>query len=121
VRAREIVAHIDWPCDVRRNYADKTLVFAGMYTGMTGFSQFEQHFVGRRLLPIHLFPYCTELLENIAMMGASHDQRRNMLLAALEHDSYYFTVMPTSGLATWRDLAHYNAACRMIADGGRLR
>jgi hypothetical protein len=115
---RKIVANIDWPCDVRQNYANKNLgVRRCMYTGIDWvFSQFEQAILLEDdcLPDPTFFPYCTELLkryrddERIIMISGD-----NMLPGRRWNpDSYYFTVMTHIwGWATWRRAwQHYNAA-----------
>jgi hypothetical protein len=115
---REIVAHIDWPCDVRRNYSDTNLgVRRRMYTGIDWvFEQFEQAILLEDdcLPDPSFFPYCCDLLEYYK------DDERVMMISGTQmiperrwnSDSYYFSVMTHIwGWATWRRAwKHYDAA-----------
>jgi hypothetical protein len=114
---RKIVAEIDWPCEVRRNYSDKNLgVKRRMYTGIDWvFAQFEQAILLEDdcVPEPTFFPFCTQLLEKykederIIMISGDNmlpDQR-------FTADSYYFSVMTHIwGWATWRRAwQHYRA------------
>jgi hypothetical protein len=114
---RKIVETIDWPCEVRRNYAEKNLgVKRRMYTGIDWvFEQFEQAIILEDdcLPDPSFFPFCTQLLEKFK------DDDRIMMISGdnmipgkrWNTDSYYFTVMTHIwGWATWRRAwQHYNA------------
>jgi hypothetical protein len=114
---RKIVAEIDWPCDVRRNYSDTNLgVKRRMYTGIDWvFDQFEQAILLEDdcVPDPTFFPFCEQLLEKY------RDDERVIMISGdnmlpghhVTDDSYYFTVMTHIwGWATWRRAwRHYNA------------
>jgi len=93
---QKIVANIDWPCDVRRNYSEKNLgVKRRMYTGIDWvFEQFEQAILLEDdcLPDPTFFPYCTQLLEKyrnddrIIMISGDNMLPRQRW----NSDSYYF-------------------------------
>ncbi len=115
---RAIVSQIDWPCDVRRNYAETNMgVRRRMYTGIDWvFSQFEQAILLEDdcLPDPSFFPYCCNLLDYYK------DDQRVMMISGTQMlpqqrwtpDSYYFSVMTHIwGWATWqRAWQHYDAA-----------
>lgn len=108
---RAVVTRIDWPCEVRRNYADVNLgVKQRISSGITWF--FEHVSEGIILeddcLPDQsFFPYCKELLERykddtrIMHISGDNFQQNNSKFACKE--SYYFSRIPhVWGWATWR-------------------
>jgi hypothetical protein len=114
---RDVVAKIDWPCDVRRDYSYTNLgCRRRMYTGIDWvFSQFEEAImIEDDCLPDPtFFPFCAELLERYR-----NDDRVMMISGDNMHpghrwndDSYYFSVMTHIwGWATWRRAwQHHNA------------
>lgn len=108
-QVREIVACVDWPCEVHRNFATENL---GCRTRMSSgidwvFSLVEEAIILEDdcLPDPSFFPYCQELLERYR-----HDTRvmhiggSNFLADKLEFtDSYHFSKYPHIwGWATWR-------------------
>ena len=94
--ARHVVAKIDWPCDVRRNFSDENLgCRRRMYTGIDWvFSQCDEAILLEDDCLPHptFFPFCAELLERYR-----HDDRVMMISGQNMHHgrrwtpfSYYF-------------------------------
>jgi hypothetical protein len=107
--ARQVVADIDWPCEVQRNFSDANLgCRKRMYTGIDWvFSQCEEAILLEDDCLPHatFFPFCVELLnhyrndERVMMISGNnmqHGRRWSMY-------SYYFSVVTHIwGWATWR-------------------
>jgi len=107
--ARQVVAHIDWPCDVRRNYAERNLgCRRRMSSGIDWvFSQCEEAILLEDdcLPEPTFFPYCAELLdryradERVMVISGDNMQLGHRCTA----DSYYFSAIPHIwGWASWR-------------------
>lgn len=106
---RAIVDHVDWPCEVVRNYADVNLgCRKRVSSGIDWvFEQVEEAIILEDdCLPCpDFFPYCAELLDRYR-----HDERimhisgSNLQLGRRRtSDSYYFSKYPLIwGWATWR-------------------
>lgn len=109
---KEIFAHIDWPCNIHRNYSEKNL---GCRDRMTSAITWAFENVDRLMIfeddcvPHEtFFPFCVELLERY-----KDDSRVGMIAACDEHfhvkdlelygDSYYFDRFSSIwGWATWK-------------------
>lgn len=109
-QVREIVARIDWDCDVRRNYADQNLgLRKRISSGMNWvFDQVEEAIILEDdCLPAPtFFRYCDELLayhrDNPQVMHISGDNFGHTRPADVR-DSYYFSrYAHVWGWATWR-------------------
>ncbi len=108
-QARAVVEKIDWPCDVRRNYADSNMgCRRRIASGLDWiFEQVEEAIILEDdcLPDPSFFPYCAELLEhyreNTRIM---HIGGANLQLGAKRtHDSYYFSKYAhVWGWASWR-------------------
>jgi hypothetical protein len=106
---RAIIDGIDWPCDVRRNFAETNMgcgrrVSSGLNWA---FGQVEEAIILEDdcLPDPTFFPYCAELLERyrtderIMMISGNNFQNG----ARRTPDSYYFSRFPHCwGWATWR-------------------
>lgn len=110
-RTREIVAHIDWPCEVKTLFQEKNLGCRNAPpTAITWF--FENVEAGIILeddcVPDQsFFPFCTELLERYAddarimQISGVCSQKNNSKFKTT--DSYYFSIIPHLwGWASWR-------------------
>lgn len=106
---RDIVARIDWPCEVSRNFSDGNLGCGErMISGLNWvFSQVEDAIILEDdcLPDSSFFPYCQELLERyrgdnrIAYISGFNKLERHTRI----DDSYYFSqIGGTWGWATWR-------------------
>jgi hypothetical protein len=106
---REIVARIDWPCEVSRNFSESNLGCGErMISGLNWvFSQVEEAIVLEDdcLPDLSFFPFCQELLERyrgdhrIAYISGDDFVTRYVKPA----DSYYFSQIGSIwGWATWR-------------------
>jgi hypothetical protein len=107
--ARQVVADIDWPCEVQRNFSDSNLgCRKRMYTGIDWvFSHCEEAILLEDDCLPHatFFPFCAELLNHY------RDDERVMMISGnnMQHGrrwspfSYYFSVVTHIwGWATWR-------------------
>lgn len=122
--ARAVVETIDWPCDVRRNYAETNLGCGRRpATGITWvFDQVEEAIILEDDCVPHqtFFRYCQELLERYR-----HDER----IMAISGDnfqfgrsrtrcSYYFSMFPhCTGWASWRRAwRHFDYEMKLLPD-----
>lgn len=118
--ARNVVDHLAWNCDVRRDYADTNLgCKARVSSGLDWvFGQVERAIILEDDCLPHptFFPYCDELIERY-----EHDERmsaisgNNLLFGRSRSTaSYYFSLYPHSwGWATWRRAwAYYDGELR---------
>ncbi|MBY0380317.1 MAG: hypothetical protein K2W78_00120 [Xanthobacteraceae bacterium] len=108
--ARAVVADIDWPCEVHRNYSETNLGCARrVSSGLDWvFSQVEDAIILEDdcVADPSFFRFCSELLDKY------RDVDRVMMIAGRSHatvdrlpggDSYYFSKLPRIwGWATWR-------------------
>lgn len=106
---RQILAGVDWPCEVRRNYAEENLgCRRRMGSGISWvFEQVEEAILLEDDCVPHpdFFRFSAELLDRYR-----HDTRIGMIAGHIEHfkpinkaESYYFDRFPTIiGWATWR-------------------
>jgi len=108
--ARAIVANIDWPCEVIRDYADTNLgVAKRVSSGITGaFRHYEEAIIleDDTLPNPFFFKYCEELLarwrEEERIQHISGTNFIHCHQAEIQH-SYYFNNHPAIwGWATWR-------------------
>lgn len=108
---RKVVEHIDWPCEVFRNYSDINLTCA--VRPPSGVSWVFEHvdraiFLEDDCLPQQsFFKYCTELLEyykddeRVMHIGGNNMHQKNPYYVCPE--SYSFSISPDLwGWATWR-------------------
>jgi hypothetical protein len=106
---REIVARVDWPCEVTRNFSEKNLGCGErMISGLNWvFTQVEDAIILEDdcLPDLSFFPYCQELLEKyrgddrIAYISGSNMVEKHTKIA----DSYFFSQAGGIwGWATWR-------------------
>ncbi len=110
-QTRAIVEHIDWPCEVYRNYADENMgLRQRIVSGITWvFEHVERAIILEDDCLPHptFFRFCAELLEHYA-----HDERVMTITGDYfgyprrpteAHDSYFFTHYPhVWGWATWK-------------------
>ena len=106
---REVVAQIDWPCEVQRNYADQNLgLKRRVSSGLDWvFSQVESAIILEDDCLPHpdFFPYCQELLERYkddervwTITGNNNQDGKKR-----SNDAYYFSKYGHCwGWATWR-------------------
>lgn len=113
-RVRELVAHVDWPCEVHRDYADANL---GCRTRVSaGLDWVFAHVPEAIILEDDCLPhpsffrYCEELLERY------RDNERVMMVSGFnpypphagDHFSYFFSRYPHIwGWASWRRAWNY--------------
>ncbi|MBN1597135.1 MAG: hypothetical protein JW894_02480 [Bacteroidales bacterium] len=107
-KVREIVSVVDWPCNIKRIYAEKNM--GSKYRVSSGIDNVFKHeekaiILEDDCLPdITFFRYCQELLYKY-----ENDERIYMIsgynpLGKYNHQktSYFFSVQGTWGWATWR-------------------
>ena len=109
---KKIFDSVDWPCDVKRNYAEKNMGCRDrMVSAITWFFENVERgiiFEDDVVPDITFFRYCGELLEKYKEdtrvgMIAGHDEHLHPECVPTFGDSYYFDRMATiSGWATWR-------------------
>lgn len=109
---KKIFEHIDWPCEVHRNYAEKNLGCGKrMQSAITwAFEHVDRVIILEDDCVPHpsFFRFCAELLEyykddtRVGMI-AGHDEHLHMDKVETYGDSYYFDRMTSIwGWATWR-------------------
>lgn len=111
---RRIVDHVDWPCEVLRNYSDTNLG-CGMRpaTGISWvFEQVEEAIILEDDCLPHqsFFRYCQELLERYRYdKRIMHIAGNNSLVGSRKGEySYYFSLFPHCwGWASWRRAWQY--------------
>lgn len=109
---KKVFDDVDWPCDVKRNYAEHNMGCGGRMT--SGITWVFEH-VDRAILfeddcvpEVTFFPFCAELLERYkddtrVGMIAGHDEHFHLDRIDTYGDSYYFDRMASIwGWATWR-------------------
>jgi len=119
-RTREIVADVDWPCEVHTCFADRNMgCKRRIASGLDWvFSEVEEAIILEDdTLPDHsFFPFCTELLERFR-----HDERVHMIRGTnflngkrVTSASYYFSRFYNIwGWASWaRAWRHYDVEMR---------
>jgi hypothetical protein len=111
--AREVVEHIDWPCEVLKNYSDVNMgCRQRLISGLDWvFVNAEEAIILEDdcLPDPSFFPYCDSLLERYR-----HDERIALIrgdnwpgLDDEPNESYRFTTYPSTwGWATWRRVWH---------------
>jgi hypothetical protein len=125
-QVRDIVARIDWPCEVSRNFSESNLGCGErMISGLNWvFSQVEDAIILEDdcLPDSSFFPYCQELLERyrgdsrIAYISGSNMVEKHTKIS----DSYYYSqIGGIWGWATWR--AEWNRYDRHLSDWPKLR
>ncbi len=107
---RAVTEHIDWPCDVRRKYAETNMGCECVRSGISWvFTQVDRAIILEDDCVPHpdFFPFCAELLERykdekrIMCIAGTNFQQGNKKFVCPE--SYYFaTVLQQQGWATWR-------------------
>lgn len=107
--ARDVVAHVDWPCEVHRNFSETNLgcrqrVASGLHWV---FEQVEETIILEDdcLPDPSFFSFCAELLERyrnhheVMMISGNNFSKKRLSIP----DSYFFTVFAHIwGWATWR-------------------
>ena len=125
-QVREIVARVDWPCEVFRNFSEKNLGCGErMISGLNWvFSQVEEAIILEDdcLPDLSFFPFCQELLEKyrgdsrITYISGDDLVRRDQKLPS----SYYFSrIGGIWGWATWR--SEWQRYDRHLTDWPKLR
>lgn len=110
--AARAAIQVDWPCEVRTNYADTNMgCKERMISGITWvFDQVDEAIIMEDdcVADPSFFPFCTELLtryENdervMAIYGTSFQEKNPKFTSS---DSYYFSMLPMGwgAWATWR-------------------
>ena len=125
-QVRDIVARIDWPCQVLQNFSDKNLGCGErMISGLNWvFSQVEDAIILEDdcLPDLSFFRFCQELLERyrdddrVAYISGSNMVERHTRIA----DSYFFSqIGGIWGWATWR--SEWRRYDRHLTDWPKLR
>ncbi|MBV8560397.1 MAG: glycosyltransferase family 2 protein [Acidimicrobiia bacterium] len=108
---RDVLADIDWPCDVLRRYADRNLGCGPAVSGGLdwAFEQVPEAVILEDdcLTDPSFFPFCAELLDRFREDGRVMQvagSNLNAPVAAYLGSSYSFNAFsPVWGWATWRD------------------
>ena len=125
-QARDIVARVDWPCEVFRNFSESNLGCEDrIISGLNWvFSLVEEAIILEDdcMPDLSFFPFCQELLEKyrgdgrIASISGNNFVGRYMR----SEDSYYFSrLCDTWGWATWR--SEWMRYDRHLSDWPELR
>ena len=108
--AREVVADIDWPCDVLRKYADENLGCGpNVSQGIDWvFSNVEEALILEDdcVPDLTLYPFCAELLDryrdDARVMHIAGTNYRAPRAAYLGYSYGFNSIGPITGWATWR-------------------
>jgi hypothetical protein len=126
LRVREIVAKIDWPCEVSRNFSESNLGCGErIISGLNWvFSLVEEAIILEDdcLPDSSFFPFCQELLEKYrGDTRISYISGTNLVESYLNtKDSYYFSRMGGIwGWATWR--SEWRRYDRYLSDWQKLK
>jgi len=105
---RAVVEHIDWPCDVRRNYADKNLGLKERIS--SGLNWFFEHVESGIILEDDCFPHPSFFRFANELLIRYKDDERIMMVSgnnflpdiSIEPSYAFSTYFPIWGWATWR-------------------
>jgi hypothetical protein len=125
-QVREIVSHVDWPCEVFTNFSESNLGFRDrIISGLDwAFSLVEEAIILEDdcLPDLSFFPFCQEMLERYRGDARLGSISGTNLVEKYSHTeaSYYFSNLGGIwGWATWR--SKWQQLDRHLADWPRLR